>query len=135
MITNSSMTVYNKYVDPSSRSEKWQRSAVSKVLWESTSAATRLKSASVSTDLATIAIGFDQCANYLPPKSWVVSKTGKWTLQDGDMVVHGIVTDEITDEFTMSDLHNKYDDVLKISSVARMDQGSPNTHHYLVGVK
>jgi hypothetical protein len=46
------------------------------------------------------------------------------------VVVCGIVADEITSIFTLSALRAKYDDVLEIVSVARMDQGSPNTHHW-----
>lgn len=137
MITNALLTVYNKYVDTTLRIEKYQRSVISKVLWESVSAVSRAKAATVISDTATVAIPFSEIANYLSPKTWLalVSKTGKWTLQDGDVIVRGTVTDEITGEFTIADLHRKYDDVLTISSVARMDQGSPNTHHYLVGAK
>ena len=135
MITNTSVTVYNKYVDPSTRSEKFQRSTIAKALWESVSASVRAKMVNAPADTATIAIPFSECANYLQPKAWSQDKTGHWTLQDGDVIVRGTISDEITDLFTISDLYSKYDSILKISSVAQMDQGSPNTHHYLIGAK
>lgn len=139
MITNTAMTVYNKYVDPSSRSEKFLRCVISAVLWESAQAVAAARHGTISSDKATIAIPFVNSTNYLAPKAWlalsVVGRAGKWTLQEGDVVVRGTITDEIAGAFTMTSLRETYDDVLQITSVGRMDQGSPNTHHYLVGAK
>lgn len=128
MITNTPMTVYNKYVE--SRAEKYQRTVLSAVLWDSSAATIKRRSADMQANKAVIAIPFSVGTAYLEPKAWLASKTGKWTLQDGDIVVRGNVTDEITIGFTVSALRTKYDNVLEIVSVARMDQGSPNTHHW-----
>jgi hypothetical protein len=127
MITNTAMTVYNKYVE--SRTEKYQRVAISAVQWDSSSATVKRR---VQDNKAVIAIPFSVGSAYLKPKAWLAlaNKTAKWTLQEGDVVVCGIVADEITSIFTLSALRAKYDDVLEIVSVARMDQGSPNTHHW-----
>jgi hypothetical protein len=130
MITNTPMTVYNKYVE--SRAEKYQRTVISAVLWDSSSATVKRKSADVQDNKAVIAIPFSVGAAYKTAKAWaaLVAKTANWTLQEGDVVVRGSVTDEISSLFTMSALRAKYDDVLEIVSVSRMDQGSPNTHHW-----
>ena len=76
-------------------------------------------------------------ADYLKPKAWqaLVTKTGNWTLQEGDVIVRGEVTDNITTEYKLSDLRAEYDDVVVISSVDAMDQGSPNVQHWEVGCK
>ena len=84
-------------------------------------------------------------ANYVKPKAWLalVSKTGKWTLAEGDMIVKGTVTDEIhpavvsppSAAFTVSNLKAKYDDVLAITSVDTFDMGSMALRHWEVGAK
>ncbi len=127
MITNTPMTVYNKYVE--SRTEKYQRTVISAVLWDSSSATVKRK---MQDNKAVIDIPFSVGAAYKTSKAWVAlaTKTANWTLQEGDVVVRGSVTDEISSLFTMSALRAKYDDVLEIVSVSRMDQGSPNTHHW-----
>lgn len=130
MITNTSLTVYNKHIV--NRAEKYQRTALLAVLWDSSSATLKRKSADLQNNKAVIALPHYIGVAYLKPKAWLAleNKTAHWTLQEGDIVVRGIVTDEITDGFTLSALRAKYDDVLEIVSVALMDQGSPNTHHW-----
>jgi hypothetical protein len=115
----------------------FQRTEVSDVLWQSSQAVNKHRGADLSANKAVIAIPFSECLAHLMPKAWLAlaDKTDNWTLQEGDVIVRGIVTDEVTTEFTMSDLRAKYDDVLEIVSAERMDQGSPNTHHWLIGCK
>lgn len=135
MIVNTALTVYNRYVQ--TREEKYQRAEISAALWESAKAVSRRSAARIADDNAVVSIPFAVCADHVMPKAWLelADKTGKWTLQAGDVIVRGIVTDEITSGFTLSALRAKYDDVLEITSVERMDQGSPNTHHWQVGCK
>jgi hypothetical protein len=130
MITNTPMTVYNKYIE--NRAEKYQRTGLSAVLWDSSSATVKRKSSDLQNNKAVIALPHYIGAAYLKQKAWLalVDKTEFWTLQEGDIVVRGTVADEITSEFTISALRAKYNDVLEIVSVAFMDQGSPNTHHW-----
>lgn len=130
MITNTPMTVYNKYVD--NRAEKYQRTVLSAVLWDSSAATIKRRSADMQNNKAVIALPHYIGAAYLKAKAWLAlaNKTAFWTLQAGDVVVRGTVTDEITNGFAISALRAKYDDVLEIVSVAFMDQGSPNTHHW-----
>ena len=63
----------------------------------------------------------------------LTTKTGKWTLQDGDFMVKGLVTDEIGAGFTMTALKAKYDDVVMIKSVDTMDAGSSYMQHWQIG--
>lgn len=137
MITNTAITVYNKYIE--ARAEKYQRAEILAVLWESSAAVAKRRQANVSTNKAVIAIPFSECGQYSSPTVWQslekLVRATRWTLKDGDVVVRGIVTDEISDVFNISALRAKYEDVLEIVSVDRMDQGSPNTRHWEVGCK
>lgn len=130
MITNTAMTVYNKYVE--NREEKFQRTVLSAVQWDSSAATVKRKSADMQNNKAVIALPHYIGVAYLKKNAWLAAadKTAFWTLKEGDIVVRGNVADEITTGFTLSDLRAKYDDVLEIVSVAFMDQGSPNTHHW-----
>ena len=144
MKTNTGMTVYNKYIDATTRTERYQRTQISAVMWENRKAANVLKSGNIAADQAAIYIPFSLGANYISPAAWLKlsTKTGKWTLKEGDVIVKGLVTDEITvasvgpppvAAFTVSDLAAKYDDVLTIRSVDTMDMGSISMQHWQVG--
>jgi hypothetical protein len=60
-------------------------------------------------------------------------KTGKWTLQQGDVIVRGLVSETIDADYTISDLKRDYDDVVAIRSVDLMDNGSLARWHWQVG--
>ena len=136
MRTNSDVTIYNKYTDPVTRSEKYQRTQIFKVAWESRKAANVIKSGGyIEVDHAAIYIPWARGANYLKPVAWqaLSVKTGKWTLQQGDFIVRGLISDEISDAFTITALAAKYDDVFTLSSIDLMDQGSVALWHWQVG--
>jgi len=132
MRTNCSITIYNKYLV--NRIETWQRVQVESVQWEQRHA----RNQNDSDDLATIYIPMTRGANYLKPRAWqaLVSKSGKWTLQVGDVIVKSLVSNELaTGGFTLTSLKNTYDDVLVITSVDTRDFGSANMQHWQVGAK
>ena len=135
MRTNADMTIYNKYL--SSGADKWQRTQIENVKFEGTKASSGLSSGRLASNVATIYIPKDRGDNYTAPKAWqaLVTKTGKWTLQDGDVIVKGLVTDEIGTGFTMTQLFAKYDNVLTITSVDTMDAGSASIQHWQIGAK
>ena len=144
MRTNCDITIYNKYI--SSGADKYQLTVIPLVEWENRKAANTLATGgNINADSATIFIPFARDANYVKPKAWqaLSSKTGKWTLQKGDFIVKGVVSDTIHDAvvspasaaFNISDLKKKYDDVLEISSVDTMDFGSLSLQHWKVSAK
>jgi hypothetical protein len=138
MRTNTGITVYNRYIV--SGVETWQRTQIPAVEWENRKASNTLASGgNMASDSASIFIPF-LCSgheNYAAPKAFqaLVSKSGKWTLQIGDFVVKGLVTDSVGVSFTMSQLKAKYDDCLQISSVDTMDMGSLSLQHWKVSAK
>jgi hypothetical protein len=137
MKSNTGMTIYNKYV--SSGTEKYQRTQITNVQWENTKASNILASGVLEANKFTIYISFNgHDANYLLPKAWLAlaTKTGKFTLNEGDVIVKGLITDEITSTptvFTISDLKAKYDNVAVIKSVDTYDLGSYNMNHWQLG--
>lgn len=136
MKTNSDITVYNKYIDATTRSEKYQRTVVLSVAWENRKGSNALAMGSViAANQANIYIPLSERVDYLDPIEWLAAKTGKWTLQVGDVIVRGTVTDEISSSFTISDLKAKYNNVLVITSVDYMDAGSLSMHHWKVGAQ
>jgi hypothetical protein len=70
------------------------------------------------------------------PKTWQADSdhTG-WTLQEGDVIARGVITQEISALYTMSALRAVYEDVVTIISIDAMDQGSPNMQHWELGCK
>ncbi len=144
MRTNATATIFNKYIDSSTRSERYQRTQIGAVAWENRKASNLLRSGgAIAIDQATIFIPFANGTNYLKPIAWLAAKTGKWTLQEGDIIVKGLVTDEIHEAvvspaspaFTVTMLKAKYDDVLVITSVDTMDSGSLVMQHWKVGAR
>lgn len=140
MRTNCVATIYNRYIV--SGVEHYQRSVISAVEWENRKAANVIQSGLLAADSAVIYIPFTVGVNYIGPVAWraLSIKAGKWTLTVGDVLVKGAVTDEIHDAvvsppnaaFTMTDLKAKYDDVVVIKSVDKMDYGSYPLQHWKV---
>ncbi len=150
MNTNTSMTIYNKIAG----TETYQRTVISAVEWENRKAINGLKNGALASNSARILVPMtlSEVSNYVKPKAWqaLTSKTGKWTLQEKDVVVKGEVTDEIhvavaysagppvveaSPAFTVTSLKSKYDDVLEITSVDTFDMGSLALQHWELGAK
>lgn len=126
MRTNTDCTVYNKYLV--GRVETWQRVQVQSVQWEQRHA----RQGNQDNDFTSVYVPFERGDNYLKPRVWqaLSSKTGKWTLQIGDVIVKGLVSDNLSGMFTLSDLKRTYDDVLVIASVDTRDYGSTSMQHW-----
>jgi len=133
MIPNGHITIYNRYFE--SRLEKYQRTVIRDVVWQATKAVSGRSTGVLASNVATVFIPMARGANYLKPKAWQAAKSGKWTLQEGDVIVRGEATDNITTEYTITSLRAEYEDVVTITSVDAMDQGSANVQHWQVGCK
>jgi hypothetical protein len=124
MIPNAHITVYNKYIED--RAEKWQRAEVLDCVWQGVKAIARFKEQTPANTIL-ILIPFASGTAYQKPKVWQVDHEG-WTLQEGDVIVRGIVTDEITGAFTITDLRAEHQYVAQIASVADRGQGRFTAH-------
>jgi len=145
---NCTCTLYNKI----SGTETYQRVVIPEVEWENRKGVNGMKSGALASNSARVFVKKSLGANYVKPKAWqtLTTKTGKWTLQEGDVIVKGTVTDEIhvaipysagppivqaVADFTVTSLKNKYDDVLTITSVDTFDMGSLSMQHWELGAK
>jgi hypothetical protein len=134
--TNANVTVYNKYKDAALHTEKYQRAQLQGVYWEDRQKIRQTKGGMIDANTATIIIPFVAAGTaYLAPVTWqaLVTKTGKMTLQEGDIIVRGLVTDEIGSSFTPSALKAKYDEVLTITSVEKFDTGAARLYYWAIG--
>lgn len=133
MIPNGHITIYNRYFD--NRAEKYQRTVIRDVVWQATKAVSGRSTGVLASNVATVFIPMARGTDYLKPKAWQLARSGKWTLQEGDVIVRGEATDNITTEYTLTSLRAEYEDVVTITSIDAMDQGSANVQHWQVGCK
>lgn len=131
MIPNAHITIYNKYID--ARAEKYQRAEVLDCVWQGVSAIARFRE-QIPANTILVMIPFASGGAYKEPKAWQSDRSG-WTLQEGDVIVRGLVTDEITDEYTITDLRAEHQYVAQIASIATMDNGSFHINHWEVQCK
>lgn len=113
MKTNTSMTLYSKSVV--NGAEVWTRSVIPAVHWEYTKAANVIESGNLQAD---------RIAVYIPDMSVTVNL--------GDMIVKGTVTEAITTQYTLTHLRAEYD-VALVRSVDRMEFGSRKMRHIQLG--
>lgn len=117
MIANADITAYLKDVDPVTREEVYYRVQVRGVTWEERKAANVIKSGLLEADRVTVYIPLDRAIN----------------LKAGDVLVRGLVVDEISPAFTLTALMKKYPDHATVRSVDKMDRGSLHLRHLEVG--
>jgi hypothetical protein len=151
MRTNTDITVYNKYIDPTTRSELYQRTIIPSVVIQGPYGSNVIQQGGwVRQNTATISIPYTRGKFYLKPSAWKAlgSKTGFWTLWIGDVIVQGKVTDELhpliptvigppiipaVPAFTLTDLRSKYlESCWVVTLVDVMDNGSPRMWHWKV---
>lgn len=135
MRNNADITIYNKSVDATTRAEVWTAYHIRGVMWENCKAANVIRSGLLEADKVAVYIPYARGADYISPRAWqaLTVKTGRWTLQVGDVIVRGLVYETIDADYTISDLKREYDDVMNIRSVDAMDGGLPRMRHWQVG--
>ena len=127
MIPNAHITIYNQYIDPETRFPKWQRAEVFNCVWQGVSAISKFKE-QVPADTILILIPSASGLAYQEPIAWQADKDSGWTLQEGDVIVRGLTEDEITDDFTITDLRKSHQYVAQIASIAHRGQGRFTAH-------
>jgi len=112
MLPNADITIYNSYIDPITKLNKYQRTVIEGVNWNSTRNAT-ITSGSVTVAFNTTIV-MDKLPNYLTPLEFgkLADKTGYFTLNTSDRIVQGNIPLEIT---KLTDLTANYDSVVVMS--------------------
>ena len=139
MIPNCSITIYNKYIDALTRSEQYQRSQVLNVTQWGAKGVIQFKDGQLADNVKSFQVPFARINNYVDPVTWKkldnTTRPLSMTFQEGDYIVTGLSSDDITSLFTISNLKDKYPDVTMIISVNSEDQGSLGMRHWHIGAK
>jgi hypothetical protein len=152
MRTNTDITLYNRYIDPTTRSELFQRTVILDVAFVEKHGSTILQAGGlVRVDVATAYIPMVRGTFYKEPSDWLalLDKTGYWTLHAGDYFCTGAVLDELhplipaiisppsdaIPAFGPSDLKAKYWQTFTILSVDANDRGSLGMQFWTVAAK
>lgn len=127
------ITIYNKVRED--RKEKWKHTQLKGVFFDEAKAQNVKISGITSADALNLIIPFDvevigENKEYKEPKMYQQSQENAWTIQNGDMVVKGLVDMEIIGQ---EDLKNNFDDVYIVNTVDAKLFGSRHLWHWEVG--
>ena len=126
MMTNSSMSVFNKYTEPFTKDVSYKKHLIKEVFWDD-SLGVNLDSGYENADKVNVYIPFDKnesdLKDYVEPKQY--NGIG-WTLQNGDFMIKGNVDIEEVDG--IKDL-NAYE-VFEMTVTDTKDFGSYNMQHF-----
>ena len=139
MIPSGSATVYNKYID-TSLSEQYLGTIIPQVVWWGPRGVRITRQGLIAANTWNVMIPQGMLANFLDFQAWqalpILSKPTKWTLQEGDWMVYGSVSDVIIPgTFSITQLKAKYPEVGQVISVDPMDQGNMNMRFTRVWLK
>ncbi|MBE1302932.1 hypothetical protein G4W71_02570 [Clostridium botulinum] len=121
LFKNSDITIYNRYYDFASDTDKYQRTVIEGVNWQGKRNGTVSDKGLLLADSTLIFI--DKLDNYISPKRFLKlsdqERPNYFTLNPGDKIVKGKVEFEITGikPYRIADLESEFDDVIDIKSV------------------
>lgn len=134
MITNADITIYNQKINPSTKLTEYIRTQIRNVHWY-TDQKTSVDQAGVhSADVYKIRIPAESVEDiqFIDCSEWrrLEDRIGYWTIQNGDLIVRGLVDDDIKQA---SDLLKKYPYVARVNSFSDNRRGG-NPHFRIGGV-
>ena len=121
LFKNANITIYNRYYDFTSDTDKYKRTVIKGVNWQGKRNGTVNDKGLLLADSTLIFI--DKLDNYISPKRFLKlsdqERPNYFTLTPGDKIVNGEVNFEITGikPFRIADLDGEFDDVINIKSV------------------
>ena len=138
---NTTITVFNKYEDPTTRKITWYKTVLQNCFWKYTGNKIVVGETALETNTTLCRIPVNPA--FLENYQWTTTedKSAHFTLGTGDILVKGEVTDEIDEYasgFRSSDILTKYK---KCSECMVIDRCAVNTgpgrgleHYYVKGV-
>lgn len=136
MITNASVTIYNKVYDREEGSNKYYRTILKGVNWQDVTKVLPSDSGVISADVAEVYVPFlvDTRKRYRSPVNFssAQDKNDFFTFAPEDIVVRGEITDELIKQKDVEHLKDKYGNVRIIAIVETNDNGSPALQHWKV---
>lgn len=124
MMTNTNMSVYNKYVDPFTHETIYKKHLIDNVFWDD-SLGSNLNMGYENADKVNVYIPYDKndLSEYKPPKEY--NGIG-WTLKNEDYMIKGNV--DIEEVESIKELSNY--EIFKMTVNDNKDFGSPNMQHF-----
>jgi hypothetical protein len=103
MNTNADITLYSKWYDRATRTDRWIRTQIRGVSWYGGQAATVGEKGLLSAGKYTVRIPLESAPagkQYVAPEAYAAAASsalaGLWTLQNGDIIVRGLQSLDIT---------------------------------------
>lgn len=120
---NDTVTVINHYKDPLTKLDKWNKTILDGCMWSRKITKSVVDGKVQIDDSVSLTIPYRD--GYLPPKQYAKIPNDKmsnyWTLDSTsnlDIIVLGVVTEELTDSYTITNVKKDYDEVATISGVS-----------------
>ena len=133
MYTNADCTGYNRWLDKEKRRDTWVRTQIQGVFWDSSHAHRHGDKGDISASSVTVCIPADACDKpYKPPKEYASDPSGAYTLAPGDLIIRGLIDEDIGTDTTVAALLQKYDDAYTILSCEDNRYGSQELQHFCV---
>ena len=124
MMTNTNMSVFNRYTNPLTKKVNFKKHLIDNVFWDD-SKGVNLNKGYDKADAVNVYIPKDKndMSEYVNPKQYDGSS---WTLNNGDLIVKGEVTE--TEVSGIKELSSY--EVFTITMVDNKDFGSSNMQHF-----
>lgn len=138
MITNSYMTLYNAYYNPTTEATEYKKTYLYGVNWQITQAVSVAEKGLNSADALKVYIPSNVLTGdsvYIDAKEFerLATKEGYYTFKPGDILVRGTINFDITGEKgkTAKDLFNNYTEVYTLKSI--IDNRQTSISHWELG--
>ncbi|NFQ67381.1 DUF6751 family protein [Clostridium sporogenes] len=124
LFRNADITIYNRYYDFTSDTDKYQRTVIKGVNWQGKRNGSVTDKGLLLSDSTLIFI--DKFDKYISPKRFAKLSSEErhnyFTFSVGDKIVKGEVDFEVTgiSPYRISDLEKSFDDVIDIKSVSKL---------------
>ncbi|APH23328.1 hypothetical protein CF088_13185 [Clostridium botulinum] len=124
LFKNADITIYNKWYDSMNDIDKYQRTVIKGVNWQSKRNGTVSDKGLLLADSTLIFI--DKLNNYVSPKNFLKlsneERPNYFTFAPGDKIVKCITDFEVTGikPYRIADLESEFDDVIDIKSVSKL---------------
>lgn len=124
MMTNTSMSIYNKTTNSTTKKVSYKKHLIEKVFWDDV-VGVKLNTGFENADKVNVYIPFDKndLSKYKLPKQYDGSG---WTIQNGDFIVKGNINIDNVEKIKDLDAY----EVFVVNSVDIKDFGSDNMQHF-----